>query len=679
MCHGLRKLGRHPIVVFGLMMVFAAHAAPVRAAKKPAAESNSEWPEITPAERAMMKVDEDPEADAIVLINDRSGKIAPMSNGEWVNQLVYHVRIKILTERGKRYGEVSLHADKYSRISNLHARTVKQDGTIVPVAPDQIFDKVLLQVGKYKLTETVFKFPSLEPGAILEYRFERYNNNLVYISPWFFAGAEFTLRSRLTQTVPAGTGYTVLCDLCGSAKPEITDSFEAGVKGMTYSMELRNVPGYRREEFMPPARDVTPRMEMIMQSLKNHYWEELKRRDGLFTDWASVATYTAYFYQKAIKEGQQALKPSVDEWTKGITEPQEKVKAITAHVLRDFRLAKLDYVDLYPESFQTLLKDKVATEGEKAVLLMAAFKQIGRESYAALVSGKQGGSLNPKFVSPSQFTHTVVMLPQPDGTNLWIDPSESHAPFGFMPWFDAGAEALLLKGVQGELTTLPAKNELSMSRFRVTVKPRPDGKADLEADLEFVGQDAADMRADLAPASESDRVDYLKEWVSTRRPGAVLQSQSIEALEDVEKPLKVRLTFEAPDLVTKADDLLIVRACVLTCMESNPISKGKRQHPVYVDEGWNWDETVIALSPAGMTTSQLPPPAVAKSVIGTYMLTCSARAEGGAKCSRQFVARRNRWDFDQFSNVRSMYDKIVAGDLTTVAFQKTEAGAAGGR
>src|SRR3989441_10860275 len=144
-----------------------------------------------------------------------------------------------------------------------------------------------------------------------------------------------------------------------------------------YSVELRNIPGYREEDLMPPARDVTPRMEMIMQSLKGVYWEELKRRDSLFTDWPSVAKYASYYHQKRIKEGMPALKPVVDEWTKGISDPQEKIKVITRHVFRDFRLVGLDFVDLYPDPIASLLKDKVATESEKVVMIMTALKLLG--------------------------------------------------------------------------------------------------------------------------------------------------------------------------------------------------------------------------------------------------------------------------------------------------------------
>ena len=47
-----------------------------------------------------------------------------------------------------------------------------------------------------------------------------------------------------------------------------------------------------------------------------------------------------------------------------------------------------------------------------------------------------------------------------------------------------------------------------------------DVPSDLEADLEFSGQDAVDLRDDLVPASESDRTAYFKEWLSNRRSGA---------------------------------------------------------------------------------------------------------------------------------------------------------------
>src|SRR5882762_9018499 len=116
-----------------------------------AEQSTEAWPDIPPEERNLKRVEQDPDADAVVLLNERNGRILKPSD-DIVNILDYHFRYKILTERGKRYGDVEIPAGKYSRVSNIRARTVKSDGTVVPVPPDQIFEKVTFQVGAYKET-----------------------------------------------------------------------------------------------------------------------------------------------------------------------------------------------------------------------------------------------------------------------------------------------------------------------------------------------------------------------------------------------------------------------------------------------------------------------------------------------------------------------------------------------
>src|SRR6266436_9078123 len=123
--------------------------------------SDEVWPEITPEERSLKRVDQDPEADAVVLLNERNGKILKEAD-EILNVLNYHLRYKILTERGKRYGEFEIPACKYSRVSNIRARTVKPDGTAIVVPSDQIFEKVVFQVADYKETAWVFHFPAVE-------------------------------------------------------------------------------------------------------------------------------------------------------------------------------------------------------------------------------------------------------------------------------------------------------------------------------------------------------------------------------------------------------------------------------------------------------------------------------------------------------------------------------------
>jgi transglutaminase-like putative cysteine protease len=604
----------------------------------------------------------------VVLRNDRQGKLVKPAD-YWTNRIKYHWRLKVLKPAGKRYSEVRIRAQKYSRVSNVEARTIKPDGTIVPVAKDQIFDNTWFQIGNVKFTEKVFNFPAVEPGAILEYRYDRYDDFFFFVSPWYFEGPEFTLESRVTQAVPEASGYMVLCDLCEGTKPEVSDYREGKEKGQSYSVTLRNLPGYREEVLMPPPREVSPRLELVLQSWKDVYWTPLGRQDKLFTDWASVGKLVKYNYEEVIKGGQKDIKPVADQWVQGLAEPQDKVRAVLRHVQQDFGYIPFSQVVGGSRSIAALLKDKNADNEEKAVLMLAALRALGVESFPALVSGKDEGSVNPKFFSLSQFTHAVAVVPGPGGALQYLDPTISYAPAGFMPWQDSGADALLLRENENGVVSMPVKNELSTTKFKVTVKPRPDAKADLDIEARFSGEDAIELREELIPASESKRNDFMKSWLSKARDGAVLVSWSAENLDKIEEPLVLKIKAEAGGLVTLAEGIQIVQGCVLFCQESNPISKAARQHPFYVDRGWNDSQEVLIVPPTGMKAAPVPLGSTARSAIGSMSLSCVSHDEEGVVCSRQFIARRNRWAASERESIRTMFDKIVEADRTAVSFQ----------
>src|SRR6266568_3793694 len=199
---------RAPVARLGLgfILVLLGSSGTILPGAPTTGKSVDDWPAITPEERNLTRVEQDPEAAAVVILNERNGRILRKAD-DVVNVLDYHLRYKILNERGKRYGEVEIAAGKYSRVSDIMARSVKADGTVVPVAPDQIFEKVTFQVGGYKDTAWVFHFPVVEPGTILEYRYTRHDNALIFLPPFYFAGPEFTLRSLITQGVPEDMGY----------------------------------------------------------------------------------------------------------------------------------------------------------------------------------------------------------------------------------------------------------------------------------------------------------------------------------------------------------------------------------------------------------------------------------------------------------------------------------------
>ncbi len=584
----------------------------------------------------------------------------------------------MLNDRGKRYAEVHIPSRKYSKVSGIEARAVRPDGTVVPVATDQIFEKTVEKGRGYKLTEFVFNFPAVEPGVILEYRYRRQVDSIIYIEPWFFAGPEFTLLSRMSQAVHEVTTYRILCDKCPNPEPETTPWKEGKIKGKLMTVEMKDVPAYRDERMMPPAGDVSPRVEMVLKAAEGTEWEALGREDNLFTDWDSVAKYARYNYAKAYKLDEVQVRQAVSAWTQGISDPTEKIKMIFRHVTDELRYEPYDDVYARTSTVAEILKSRTADNEEKAVLLVAALRSIGVPANTVLVVGKQKGTLYTTFYSLSQFSHVIVAVPQPDNTAIWLDPTVTYVPFGFMPWQDSGAGALYITDTGSVLINLPQKDEVSATRYQVTVKPRADGKADLEVVAEFLGEDAIEKRQELLPASESARTAYLQGWLKGARPGAALKTFHLEDLEAIDKPLRIKMSLEAPELVTKAESLLLVRGCVLACEDSNPISRGQRSYPFYVDRGWNDEQTVTVVPPEGAKAVTPPKPATVKSAMGSLAFSCSSQADGSVSCTRRFIAPRGRWAAAEQGDIRKMFDSIVEIDRTAVAFQE-EAAAAGGR
>jgi hypothetical protein len=626
-------------------------------------------------EKSLTRLVQDPEADAVVLNNERNGRIT-QKGSERVNALEYHVRIKILTERGKRYAEVRIPAGKYSRVEKIEGRTMLPDGRIVPVPQDQIFQKVVVQAGGYKETAWVFNFPAVEPGAIIEYRYRRFDDSLVFIDPFFFAGPEFTTRARVSQAVPGDMSYAILCDLCPENMPASKEKWREGrLEGWLYVRELRDLPGYRGEGFMPPAREINPRLEMLLTGWAGRVMWGIDRQDRFFIDWPSVARYVAAYYQEAMKDTGD-LNKVVGEWTAGAVDEEARLRAVYRHVQTDFRYLPSRSVFAGSRSVKTLLKDRTADNEEKAVLLIAALKTLGVTAHPAVVSGRHGGSLHPKFFSLSQFTHTVAAIPRPDGSHLWLDPTQTHAPFGFVSWYDSGASALLIKGKEGEIVTLPVQSDPGGSRYEVAIKPMPDGTAEADVVAEFRGEDAIDMRDELAPAAESARVTFLQNWISDKRSGAALVKHEIQDLDDPEKPLTIRMRLRLPGLVTLADEAVLVRGCALTCRETNPMSRTRRLHPYYVERGWNEQEIVRIDPSAGLRQESLPPAATADSPIGALSFSCQSDEETGVTCTRTFAARRGQRPAGVHESVRRMYEGIVQIDRSTISLLPAPAGTA---
>jgi hypothetical protein len=632
------------------------------------------WPEITAEEKALKAVPGEPGAAAVLLRNTREGRVI-LRMRSYTNVLAFHWRLKVLTEAGREYSEVSIPADKQFRMRGLQARTIKADGTVVPVAPDQMFEKVLAKGRGVRRSAMVFSFPAVEPGAILEYRYER-DSGLIYIEPWQFSSDLVTLFSRVSQLVPADAYYVVLCDKCPNPEPVRTDYNENHMKGRIFSIDMKDVPANHDEVLMPPEREAYPRFEMVLKAWDNTHWDELGRDNQLFIDWNSVARYVDFHYKRAYMLDEQAIGALVATWTQGLTTPEEKQRAVLQHVRKDFRYIDADNVYGSTRSIAQMIQDHSADNEEKAILLAAALRSLGLKPEIALVGARSKGPVYGNFYSLAQFSHGVVAIPgSAPGTRLWLDPTATYAASTGLPWYDAGASALLMhpEGAGGEIVLLPPGGDPPPTRYQVTVTLRPDGQAEADVTADLPGDDAADLRADLVPASEAERRQRLEQWVDRLHTGARLGDVQLKDLEDLDRPLGIHARLELPGFVTRADEILAVSACSVDCVTTNPVSRADRRHAIYVDRGIRTETTTTFRPPAGMAAATPPAAGNAVTTLGRINGTCRSVEGGGLECRRTMALPRQRYAAMDGPELRSLFDKAMAIDATKLLFKPAPA------
>ncbi|HZQ95533.1 MAG TPA: DUF3857 domain-containing protein [Candidatus Sulfotelmatobacter sp.] len=149
---------------------------------------------VSPDELKMTSEPKAPGAPAIILFRqvDRDDR------GQTAHEDVY-LRIKILTEEGRKYADIEIPFYKQQgNIGNLHARTIKPDGTIVDFT-GKAFDKSIVKTRGAKYMAKTFTLPDVQVGSILEYYYtEDLAEHYVFDSHWILSDELFTKNARFS-------------------------------------------------------------------------------------------------------------------------------------------------------------------------------------------------------------------------------------------------------------------------------------------------------------------------------------------------------------------------------------------------------------------------------------------------------------------------------------------------
>ena len=126
-----------------------------------------DWRPISPEELKMTSEPQAPGAPAIILWRqvDRDDRGLTAHENDYI-------RIKILTEEGRKYADVELPFSKSigNNVVHINARTIAPDGSITNY-DGKVFDKYIVKAKGLKYMAKTFTLPTVQVGSIIEYSY----------------------------------------------------------------------------------------------------------------------------------------------------------------------------------------------------------------------------------------------------------------------------------------------------------------------------------------------------------------------------------------------------------------------------------------------------------------------------------------------------------------------------
>jgi len=227
----------------------------------------ADWLLIDPRELALKTPKLDPNVDAEIILWDVRLTDELMSRTDLRLGFTHYFCIKVYNDRGvESQGTVDLSWEGKGQITDIQARTIKPDGTIVELKKDAIFDKTVAKSRDVKVRAKSFALPGFEPGAINRIPIQRVPGR----------SGRPSVKTRVQRDLPSWHGRYHIKPLqypgfTMQAQPfqDAGSPFAQEAQGY-YMTEMRDIPAYKAEPRMPPSASVRP--WMFIYYVKTNRW-----------------------------------------------------------------------------------------------------------------------------------------------------------------------------------------------------------------------------------------------------------------------------------------------------------------------------------------------------------------------------------------------------------------------
>jgi hypothetical protein len=642
--------------VFLLVVALLAVAVGQR---PPCVSAADEWLPISPEELKMTSLQEAPGAPAVYLYRQ-----VDRDDGRNGHESDY-VRIKILTEEGRKYADIEIPFFKSEgNIHGIKARTIRPDGSIANFE-GKAYDKTIVKAKGLKYLAKIFTLPDVQVGSIIEYRYTLdLDENWVFNSHWILSEELFTKRAKFSLKPNADfalrTSWPI--GLPPGTKPPLRD-------GGLIRLETQNVPAFQVEDYMPPENELKFRVEFVYSNNNDEQdMEKFWKKEGKkYND--SVESFIGK--RKVMEQAVAGIVAPTDT-------PDAKLQKIYDRVQKlrntSWEASKTEQEEKREKqkdinNVEDLWKQGYGNSRQINWLFLALARAAGFEAYPVYISSRNEYFFKPQVMSPSQLNGDVVLV-KLNGKDMYCDPAVKFAPFGLLPWPETAVQGLKLDKDGGSwvTTTLPVSSVSQIHR-KADMKLTQVGSLEGKVSVTFSGLEALQRRIEERNEDEADRKKFLEDQLREYIPVGI----------DVELTNKPDWGSSAPTLVAEYDVKVqgwasaagkraLVPMGLFSATEKHVFEHANRVYPIYFSFPFEKIDEVTIDLPLDWKVTSLP--ATQNQDAKAVLYAMKAEDDKGTL----HVTRRLRVDLvmvdpKSYPVLRSFFQVVRTGDDQQVVVQ----------
>jgi hypothetical protein len=544
-----------------------------------AAQAETQWIQPTPEELAMTSEPKAPGAAAVYLYREEITDEADSSES-------FYVRLKVLTEKGRSYADISLDYinDSYGfnySIAKLEARTIHSDGTVIPFTGKPV-DQLVEKERGYKVRQKIFTLPDVQVGSIVEYRYKLQCSADCSIRPFWKIQQDVFLKTghflwKTQNNRPIAATYV----LPKGYEVKITTSegglFKAAYRN--YELNINDVKPVVDEGFTPPLRSYSYRVNFYVVYAANE--TEFWKRAGAYWSLGIES-----FISPPLK-AQDVLKTLVAPGDSDTVKLQKIYAAIMAmdntrylrsHDESEDRAGKLKPLNSTLDIWQL----KRGTDDQLTDLFVTLARAAGMKAYVMKVTSRDNDIFSSKWFSTEQLDDNIAIVVL-DGKEKYFDPGQRYCPFGQLSWMHSSVTGMRqIDGGETALVTTTLDPYGTSKVYRVAdLTMTADGHMQGTLKITFWGAPALEWRQKALTGDVAAMRTEMHDWIQNIIPtGLEVTLTTLEHLEDYEQPLTANLLVSG-QLGTVTAKRVILPGQFFEAQSKPLFPSANRQLPVY--------------------------------------------------------------------------------------------------